>query len=126
MQRNDFNLVKFQLADELLKENDDLDERYRRYHNPLSVASTIGGGITNPALSEDQLREHIKRCLEVDYNRIIGAQQFSEFSYECIQAYRSGMFRSCVMLTHSVNEGIIKFVAGTKFGKAKWGPPRQA
>ena len=109
MQRNDFALIKQQMAVEILKENDDLDKRYLD-RNPLHIISTIGDGITNPALSEDQLREQIKRCLEVDYNRVIAAQHFSQASCECIEAFRSRMFLACVMMTHSVNEGIIDFV----------------
>jgi hypothetical protein len=109
--RNDFTLIKHQIASEVLKENDDVDERYYRYQNPESLTFTIGDGITNASLSEDQLRERIKRCLEVEHNGIIGAQHFSEASYECIQAYRLGLFRACVMMTHPINEGIIKFVA---------------
>ena len=97
------------MAAEILKENDDLDKRYLN-QNPLSIIATIGDGIRNPALSEDELRERIKLCLEVDHNRVIAAQHFSQASYECIQAFRSRMFQSCVMMTHSVNEGIINFV----------------
>lgn len=109
MQRNDFALIKQQIAVEILKENDDLDQRYLD-RNPLNIISTIGDGITNSALSEDQLREQIKRCLEVDYNRIIAAQHFSQASSDCIRCYRLGLFLPCVMTTQSVNEGIIKFV----------------
>ena len=111
MQRDDFTIIKQQIAEEILKENDDVDGRYYHYRDPLSVTLTIGDGILNPPLSEDLLRERIKRCLEIEHNRVIGSQHFSQASYECIQAFRSGMFLSCVMLTHSVNEGIIKFVA---------------
>ena len=109
--RNDFTLIKYQIASEVLKENDDIDERYYHHPNPESLTFTIGDGITDSSIPEDLLRERIKRCLEVDYNRIIGAQHFSRASYECIQAYHSGMFQLCVMATHSINEGIIKFVA---------------
>lgn len=111
MQRDDFDLVKYQIASEVFKEYHDVDKRYYRYRNPEGVTFNIGDGITNPSLSEDQLREQIKRCLEVEHNRIIGVQHFSDASYECIQAYRLGLFTSCVMLTQSINEGIIKFVA---------------
>ena len=72
---------------------------------------TIGDRITDESLSEHELREQIKRCLEIEHNRVIGVQHFSRASYECIQTYRSGMFIACAMMTHSVNEGIIKFVA---------------
>ena len=109
--RNDFTLIKHQIASEVLKENDDVDEHYYRYQNPESLTFTIGDGITNTSLSEDQLREQIKRCLEVEHNRIIGAHHFAQMSYECIQAYRLGLFRACVMMTHPINEGIINFVA---------------
>ena len=109
LQMDDFTLIKQQMAAEILKENDDLDKRYHE-RNPLNIIGTIGDGIRNPALSEDELRERIKLCLEVDYNRVIAAQHFSQASCECIEAFRSRMFVSCVMLTHSVNEGIINFV----------------
>ena len=110
MQRNDFTLTKLQMAEEIVKKNDDLDKRYLD-RDPLAVIGTIADGIRNPGLSEDQLCEQIKLFLEVDYNRVIASQYFSQASCECIQAFRSRMFLSCVMLTHSVNEGIIKFVA---------------
>ena len=111
MQRDDFTIIKRQMAEEILKENDDVDERYYRYRDPLSVTFTVGDGILNPLLSEDVLREQIKRCLEIEHNRVIGSQHFSQASYECLQSYRSGLFQLCVMGTQSVNEGIIKFVA---------------
>ena len=86
MRGNDFDLTKQQIAREVFEENDDIDERYRRYQDSTSLTVTIGNGITNPSLSEDQLREQLKRCLEVEHNPIIGVQHFSEASYECVRS----------------------------------------
>ena len=56
MQRDDFTIIKQQIAEEILKENDDVDGCYYHYRDPLSVTLTIGDGILNPPLSEDLLR----------------------------------------------------------------------
>ncbi len=105
--------TKYKIAREVFEEYDDIDERYHRYNNPESVIPTIAHliDINRNFSSEDELREQIKRYLEVDHSPIIGSQYFSAFSLECIQTYRAELFRACVMLTQSVCEGLIRFVA---------------
>ena len=105
--------TKYKIARELFDGYDDIDPRYYGYSNseslPTSIAHLID--VNKNFVSEDELREHIKRCLEVDHNRVVGSQYFSVFSLECIQIYRDGYFRACVILAQSVCEGLIRFVA---------------
>ncbi len=105
--------TKYKIANELFEEYDNIDERYHRYNCRENVILTIAAliDVNKNFSSEDELREQIKRCLEVDHNPIIGSQYFSAFSLECFQTYRAGLFRACVMLTQSVCEGLIRFVA---------------
>lgn len=110
MQRDDLTLIKYQIACEVFSEYDDVDERYRRY-DPGNLTLTIAHQILKESLAENELREQVKRALEVDHNPIIGVQHFSEASYECIRTFHNGLFIACVMMTHPINEGIIKFVA---------------
>ena len=61
---------------------------------------------------DEQTREaRVARNLEVDRQRIIRADYFSEVSTECINLYTHGFFIATVMTTQAVNEGIFKFVA---------------
>jgi len=55
--------------------------------------------------------EKIDRYLEIEHQGIIGGHYFAPASYECIYLYRDGYFIGAVMMSHSINEGIIKFVA---------------
>ncbi len=55
--------------------------------------------------------EKIDRYLEIEHQGIIGGHYFAPASYECIHLYRDGYFIGAVMMSHSINEGIIKFVA---------------
>ena len=105
--------AKCKIVREVFDEYDDIDERYYRYNNSESVILTIASlvDVNKNFSSEDELREQIKRCLEVEHNPIIGSQYFSAFSLECIQTYRAELFRACVMLTQAVCEGLIRFVA---------------
>ena len=105
--------TKYKIVRELFEEYDDIDERYHRYNSRENVILTIAAliDVNKNFASEDELREQIKRCLEVQHNPIIGSQYFSVFSLECFQTYRAGLFRACVMLTQSVCEGLIRFVA---------------
>ena len=112
MYKPDF-ATKHKIVHEIFEEYDDINERYHRYNNPESVILKIAHfiDINRNFSSEDELREQIERCLEVDHNPIIGSQYFSAFSLECFQTYRAGLFRACVMLTQAVSEGLIRFVA---------------
>ena len=51
------------------------------------------------------------RHLEINKQGIIGNHHFAPASAECIDLYSNGHFIATVMVTQSVNEGIIKFVA---------------
>ena len=53
----------------------------------------------------------IDRWLEIEHQKIIGGQHFASASSECIKLYRDGYFIGTVMMSHAINEGIIKFVA---------------
>jgi len=57
------------------------------------------------------VKEKIDRYLEIEHQRIIGGHYFAPASSECIYLYRDGYFIGVVMMSHAINEGIIKFVA---------------
>jgi hypothetical protein len=57
------------------------------------------------------IEDKVSRYLEVDHQLMIGAHYFSAASTECIYLYRDGYFIAAVMMSHAINEGIIKFVA---------------
>jgi hypothetical protein len=57
------------------------------------------------------MEEKIDRYLEIEHNEIIGNHYFAQASSECIYLYRDGYFIATVMMSHAINEGIIKFVA---------------
>ncbi len=54
--------------------------------------------------------EKIDRYLEIEHQGIIGGHYFASASSECIYLYRDGYFIGAVMMSHAINEGIIKFV----------------
>lgn len=54
--------------------------------------------------------ERVDRYLDIGYHWIIGNHHFAAASYECINLYRDGHFIAAVMMSHSINEGIIEFV----------------
>ena len=57
------------------------------------------------------IEEKIDRYLEIEHQGIIGGHYFAQASSECIYLYRDGYFIGAVMMSHAINEGIIKFVA---------------
>lgn len=57
------------------------------------------------------IEEKITRYLEIEHQGIIGAHYFAPASSECIYLYRDGYFIGAVMMSHSINEGIMKLVA---------------
>jgi len=57
------------------------------------------------------IEQRIDRYLEIDHPRIIGGHHFAPASSECILLYRDGYFIGTVMMSHAINEGIIRFVA---------------
>lgn len=55
--------------------------------------------------------QRVGRYLEIGHQWIIGNHHFAAASSECINLYRDGHFIAAVMMSHSINEGIIVFVA---------------
>lgn len=55
--------------------------------------------------------QRVDRYLEIGHQWIIGNHHFAEASSECINVYRDGHFIAAVMMSHSINDGIIVFVA---------------
>ena len=60
--------------------------------------------------SDRQLRKLLERRLEISHHPVVAERHFSESYKESIQAYYSGHFIACTMMTHPINEGIIKFL----------------
>lgn len=59
----------------------------------------------------NSIEEKINRYLEIEHQGIIGGHYFAPASSECLYLYRDGYFIGAVMMSHAINEGIIKFVA---------------
>lgn len=59
---------------------------------------------------EITLDKRVIRSFELDHHWITGAHYFSVASAECIRVYRDGHFIATVMMSHAINEGIIKFI----------------
>ncbi len=57
------------------------------------------------------IEEKIDRYLEIEHQGIIGGHYFAPASSECIYLYRDGYFIGAVMMSHAINEGLMKFVA---------------
>ena len=57
------------------------------------------------------LEQRINRYIEINHQGIIGGHYFANASSECINLYRDGYFLTTVMVSQSVNEGIVKFIA---------------
>jgi hypothetical protein len=57
------------------------------------------------------IEEKISRYLEIEHQGIIAGHYFANASSECIYLYRDGYFVGAVMMSHAINEGIIKFIA---------------
>ena len=77
------------------------DEKFRRLQLEEDLKSECLGMIDSK----------IDRYLEIDHQAIIGGHHFAPASSECIKLYRDGYFIGTVMMSHAINEGIIKFVA---------------
>lgn len=60
---------------------------------------------------KSSIDQKINRYLEIEHQGIIGGHYFAQASSECIYLYRDGYFIGAVMMSHAINEGIIKFVA---------------
>ncbi len=59
---------------------------------------------------EATLDARVERYLEIEHQFIIGGHHFAAASAQCIDLYRDGHFIAAVMVTHAVNEGILKLV----------------
>ena len=59
---------------------------------------------------ESHINQRVERYLEIEHQGIIGGHHFANASSECIYLYRDGYFIGAVMMSHAINEGIIKFV----------------
>src|SRR5262245_36841405 len=57
------------------------------------------------------IEEKIDRYLEIEHQGIISGHYFAPASSECIYLYRDGYFIGAAMMSHAINEGIIKFIA---------------
>ena len=79
----------------------DNSERMKRFQIKNEIESQCMGLID----------EKIDRYLEIEHQGIIGGHHFASASSECIYLYRDGYFIATVMMSHAINEGIIKFVA---------------
>lgn len=77
------------------------DEIFRRFQLKEDLESEYLGSID----------AKIDRYLEIEHQGIIGGHHFAPASSECIKLYRDGYFIGTVMMSHAINEGIIKFVA---------------
>jgi len=60
---------------------------------------------------EQSLDERVDRYLSVSHQWVTGDSHFALASAECIELYQDGYFTSCIMVSQSVGEGILKFVA---------------
>jgi hypothetical protein len=79
----------------------DSSERTRRIQLKESLESEC----------KSTVEQKINRYLEIEHQKIIGGHHFSKASSECIYLYRDGYFIGTVMMSHTINEGIIKFIA---------------
>jgi len=66
---------------------------------------------TLESLFHQTLDVRIDRFLSVNHQWITGGHHFARASSETLYLYRDGYYTSCIMVTQSVAEGIIKFVA---------------
>ena len=78
----------------------DSSERIRRMQLKESLESEC----------RSTVEQKINRYLEIEHQKIIGGHNFSKASSECIYLYRDGYFIGTVMMSHAINEGIIKFI----------------
>ena len=79
----------------------DSTERFRRIQLKEIIVSQY----------EASIEERINRYLEIEHQGIVGGHYFAEASSECIYLYRDGYFIGAVMMSHAINEGIMKFIA---------------
>ncbi len=101
-----------QTAREVLATHEDLDEYYKNMppEKRFEIAASIMYNPYLQSVSDELLTWRLELYFEIKQHPIIGAQHFSKASAECIETYRSGNFIACTMMTHPLNEALIKFV----------------
>ncbi len=82
-------------------ENPDIQKRIRMQQVKEALISDFNSSVD----------QRVGRCIEIGHQWIIGNHHFAAASSECINLYRDGHFIAAVMMSHSINEGIIVFVA---------------
>ena len=119
--QDDYYFTIMQLAYIVLQSHDDLDEHYQSISLDTRTDTVQSEQVIySPDLQGipgNLLLYHIERYFEV-YRKPITVRprenhkelHFAKHFDECFQTYRSGLFNACAMLSHPVNEGIIKFV----------------
>lgn len=80
--------------------NNDVEEKIKRQRTKDNLISDVSTSID----------ERVDRYLEIGHQWIIGNHHFATASSECINVYRDGHYIAAVMMSHSINEGIIAFV----------------
>ena len=78
----------------------DVKEKIKRQQTKDNLVSDFSASID----------ERVDRYLDIEHQWIIGNHHFAAASSECINVYRDGHFIAAVMMSHSINEGIIEFV----------------
>ena len=101
------------LTEEILKTYDGIDDAYKDLDltNQFLISEKISRRTELHPMPDELLKQRIKLHLEINPAEVIAAHHFAKASAECIDTYRAGFFVACTMMTHSINEGIIKFVA---------------
>ena len=61
-------------------------------------------------IDEQTLDARVDRYMEIEHQGLIGNHYFAAASSQCINLYRDGHFIAVVMLSHAVNEGILKLL----------------
>ena len=115
------------LALMVLESHDDLDEHFQGMSTEtrIETAESVIYSRDLQGIPVNLLIYHIERYFEV-YRKPITIRPFRKHHFykpfdECFQTYRSGFFIACTMMTQSINEGIINFVAERNSIKAKRG-----
>jgi len=60
---------------------------------------------------ESDLKERVRRTLELNYQKVIGGHYFSAASSQCLELYRDGYMLGCIMCSQALLEAVLKFVA---------------
>lgn len=59
---------------------------------------------------ETSIDGRCERYLDIGHQWIIGNHYFSNASVQCVELYRDGYFMAAVMMSHAINEAIIRFI----------------